>query len=90
MTSSHFGAVLDSPSIHLNRDSSKGFSTIAPHVDVEKLRYIYVMHGKLVITVGGIDFIVSADIGMFFDPRKLHSAQLASQCAEIKVITLIE
>ena len=91
MTSSDLeSAIRASPSIHLNKDSSKGFSTIAPHIDTEKLRYIYVIHGQLVLTVEGIDHTLSSSIGMFFDPRILHSAKLTGQCAEIKVVTLRE
>ena len=91
MTSSDLeSAIRVSPSIHLNKDSSKGFSTIAPHVDTEKLRYIYVIRGKLVLSVEGIDHTLSSDIGMFFNPRILHSAKLIDQCAEIKVVTLSE
>ena len=91
MTSSDLeSAIRASPSIHLNKDSSKGFSAIAPHVDTEKLRYVYVIHGQLVLTVEGIDHTLSSNIGMFFNPRILHSAKLTGQCSEIKVVTLME
>lgn len=75
------------PSFQMSIDGQRGFAVIAPHRDDDRLRYISMLEGEILFTVDEIEYLLTPSMGMFFDPRRLHSAKAMSATSTFKVIT---
>jgi len=83
-----FEALLEGlPAFKMSTDGTQGFAIIAPHRDDDRLRYISIEEGEILLTVDDVEYVLAPLTGMFFDPRRLHSAKALSTTSTFKVIT---